>query len=369
MENVFTKSELVEMWKRPVERQYMIAQAKIMQAISETKGDLSISFSGGKDSSLLLDMYCEVVKFTDYADKPIRVVFADTTNETSAMYKHIKFFISYVEDKYGVNIDFIKTRPANGLTWARFIRENGIPLISKEQSKAVRAIKTDMKRLHVDYQTVLKLAKPEINCVKELQDIGFSKTGVLSLTGFVYKRQTFGKRFILSNKWLPMVNCPVDLTEQCCYNVKESPLLSLPYKNQMTGEQAQESSSREAHYLKTGCNFRYANGSYHSKPFGAMTSDGVLYAIKYRGVPICSDYGDIIYTDGHYKCSKQQRTGCALCGFGCQYDTQRFVRLQETEPAKVKFAFKSRENGGAGYGDAIEYMNEYCGTEVQIPQI
>ena len=137
----------------------------------------------------------------------------------------------------------------------------------------------------------------------------------------------------------------------------------------MTGEQASESKMREEAYLKTGCNIRLPNGEYKSKPFGAMTRDGVLFALKYRNTPICSDYGEIVKDENGYRCTKAQRTGCALCGFGCQYDIERFVRLQETEPAKVNFAFKPKSIGGAGFKEAIEYMNEYCGTKVVIPKI
>lgn len=168
-----------------------------------------------------------------------------------------------------------------------------------------------------------------------------------------------------------MVGCPIDLTDQCCVKIKEAALDSLPQNtNRMTGEQAAESKNRTASYLKTGCNIKLPGGKYISKPFGAMTSDGVLFSLQYRNVPICSDYGEIVKTpDGHYKCTKAQRTGCALCGFGCQYDTERFVRLQETEPAKIRFAFKPKSEGGAGYKEAIEYMNEHCGTKVLIPEV
>lgn len=107
----FTKAELTEMWKRPVERQYNVAVSKILEAISATNGDISISFSGGKDSSLLLDMYCDIVSNTQYADLPIKVVFADTTNESSAMRKFIKEFIPRCREKYGVQIDFCTVRP------------------------------------------------------------------------------------------------------------------------------------------------------------------------------------------------------------------------------------------------------------------
>lgn len=288
---VFTKKELVEMWKRPVERQYDIAFAKILEAIQVTKGGISICFSGGKDSSLLLDMYCEAVRATEYADRPVKVLFADTTNETNAMLLFVKDFIPAMEKKHSVTIDLETVRPPNGLTWAGFVRENGIPLISKMQSKAIRSVRKDMASTGCDYETVVKLAKPEMRCVNELFDIGFSRTGVLSLTGYVSRKDEFGMRFRLSKRWLPMVACPIPLTEQCCVKIKESALNSLHDPNIMTGEQAVESASREAAYLKSGCNIRLPNGGYRSKPFGAMTLDGILFALQYRGTPICPDYG------------------------------------------------------------------------------
>lgn len=370
MQNAFSKADLVEMWKRPVERQYNIAIAKMLEAIRDTEGDITICFSGGKDSSLLLDMYCDLIGGTPWANKPIKVAFADTTNETSEMLKFVKQFIPYITNKYGVQIELETVRPPKGLTWAGFVKENGIPLISKEQSKAIRAVKEDMNRTGCDYETALRLAKPNMAAVNELFDIGFSKTGVLSLTGYVSSRDSFGKKAVISKKWLPMIACDIDLTPQCCVKIKEAALKRVDSGSRMTGEQAQESSFRETAYLKTGCNTRMADGGYVSKPFGAMTKDGILFALDYRGTPICSDYGGIVKDeDGHYRCTKAQRTGCALCGFGCQYDTERFVRLQETEPSKVRFAFKPKSDGGAGYKEAIEYMNEHCGTKVLVPQV
>lgn len=368
-ENVFTKKDLVEMWKRPVERQYNVAISKILECIRDTKGDITLCFSGGKDSALMADMYCELISQSSYADMPVNLAFANTTNETSSILKFNKEFKEYLVKKYGVKIEFNEFYPPNKLTWARFILENGIPLISKAQSKAIRYIKRDMLKTGCDYETVLKLANQNLHSVNTLKDIGFSDSGVLSLTGYVTSKDKFGKCFMISKKWLPMINCDENLTELCCVKIKEAAMTNLPSKNIMTGEQASESKMRAAYYLKTGCNVRLPNGEYKSKPFGSMTKDGVLFALQYRKTPICSDYGEIVKDDTGYCCTKAQRTGCALCGFGCQYDTERFVRLQETEPAKVKFAFKPKTEGGAGFKEAIEYMNEYCGTKVKIPQI
>ena len=368
--DTFTKAQLVEMWKRPVERQYSVAISKMLEAIRDTEGDITLCFSGGKDSALLLDMYCDLIRCTPWANKPIKVAFADTTNETTAMRKFINEFIPYITNKYGVHIDLETVKPPNGLTWAGFVKENGIPLISKQQSKVIRTVKTDMQATGCDFETVKRLARQDEQAVKELFDIGFSKTGVLALTGWVSNRQQFGKHFMLSKKWLPMVCCEIDLTEQCCVKIKEAALNAVSGESRMTGEQAEESKTREAVYLKHGCNARMSDGTYTSKPFGSMTKDGILFSLNFRGTPICSDYGGIVKgEDGHYRCTKAQRTGCALCGFGCQYDTERFVRLQETEPAKIRFAFKPKSEGGAGYKEAIEFMNEHCGTKVLVPQI
>lgn len=204
-QNVYTAADLAEMWKRPVERQYNIAISKMLEAIIATEGDIRIAFSGGKDSSLLLDMYCEIVSTTPWKDKPVCVSFADTTNETSAMMKFVKEFIKYEEKKWGVSIDFTAVRPPNKLTWAKFVKENGIPLISKDQSKRIRAVKADMMRNGIDIESVTKLYMGGMDAVRELQSFGFSATSILALTGYVSSRGEFGEKFRLSRKWLPMV--------------------------------------------------------------------------------------------------------------------------------------------------------------------
>ena len=313
-DKIFTKKDLVEMWKRPVERQYNIALTKMLECINDTKGDITLCISGGKDSALLADMYCDLISKSPFKDIPVKLAFANTTNETSAILKFINEFISYLQEKYGVAIEFQEVVPPNKLTWARFVLENGLPLISKAQAKAIRYIKRDMIKTGCDYETVIKYANQTIESVNELRDIGFTPSGIISLTGYVTSKEKFGKCFTVSKKWLPMVNCAENLTDQCCVKIKEAALKSLPSKNIMSGEQASESKMREEVYLKTGCNIRLPNGGYKSKPFGAMTRDGVLFSLQYRGTPLCSDYGNIIKDENGYRCTKAQRTGCALCG-------------------------------------------------------
>lgn len=121
-EKIFTKKDLTEMWKRPVERQYNIALTKMMEAINETKGDITLCVSGGKDSTLLADMYCDLIAQSPYKDILVKLAFANTTNETSEILKFVYEFNDYLKQKYGVNIDFKEIKPPNNITWARFIR-------------------------------------------------------------------------------------------------------------------------------------------------------------------------------------------------------------------------------------------------------
>jgi hypothetical protein len=138
----------------------------------------------------------------------------------------------------------------------------------------------------------------------------------------------------------------------------------------MTGEMAEESELRTQRYLETGCNGAILpNGTGVSKPLGAMTHQALLYGIKYYNVPIASDYGSIIEENGCLKCSGEQRTGCALCGFGIMFDWERFVRLQQLEPAKIKYAFTPKAKGGLGYLEVCEYLNKYCNCKIKIPDI
>jgi 3'-phosphoadenosine 5'-phosphosulfate sulfotransferase (PAPS reductase)/FAD synthetase len=207
--------------------------------------------------------------------------------------------------------------------------------------------------------------------------MGLSDTTVLALTGWSCNRDDFGTGFMLAKQWLPLLDLKrvtgISLSEKCCEILKKEPIARLNYPNIMTGEQAVESKNREHAWLKKGCNYVLPDGSVKSKPLGAVSLDAVLYAIKTREVPICADYGEIetYCKKGKecYRCTKAQRTGCALCGFGIKKDPDRFVRLQETEPAKIKVAFKPFNEGGLGFKEMCEYLNEYCKTKIIIPDV
>lgn len=378
-DSMYEKQDLINFTNEPLEMQYQRILAKVMSALRYTEGDIVLSFSGGKDSALLLDIYCDVISTFNKHSSPIKAAWANTTNETSAMKSYVSWFIKRCEEKYGVSINLMEVKPANGDTFVTVARREGLPFVSKLVAGTLRKVSENMEAVGVTYDDIKDLHKPTIKCRDTLRDMGLSDTTVLAMTGWSCKREEFGKAFVLPMQWMPLLNIKnvigkdIRFSEKCCTILKKEPLLRLDYPNMMTGEQAVESKTRESAWLKHGCNYTLPDGAFRSRPLGAVSLDAVLHAIKLRDVPICSDYGEVVYNGcdkkNKYKCTKAQRTGCALCGFGIKYDPDRFVRLQETEPAKVAFAFKPIEEGGLGYKEVCEYANEYCRTEIAIPKI
>lgn len=353
--------------------------AKIMEAISWTDGDIVITFSGGKDSALMLDMYCDIISslYPALKTKAIKVVWANTTNETKAMHEYIPFFIQRCEQKYGVTIDFTEVKPKSGQNIASVMKTEGLPFISKSVAGTLRKVKNSMDENGVTYDDIKNLHEPTIYCRDALREMGLNDTTVLAMTGWSCSRDDFGTAFILPKQYMPLLNikeltgCDIKFSEKCCTILKKEPMARLNYPNIMVGEQAVESKTRENTWLMKGCNYKLPDGAIKSKPLGAVSLDAILYAIKKRDVPLSSDYGEVVYCDKTkcYKCTKAQRTGCSLCGFGIKFDQDRFVRLQETEPAKIAYAFKPFEQGGLGYKEVCEVLNNHCGMNISIPQI
>lgn len=368
----FTKQELEEMWKRTPQEQYDVMVAKIIEAINLTDGKISISWSGGADSTFLLYVFCSVWKEI-YPDKPVVVTFADTTNEHKWTYEFIREFPSYLEEKFGVKIELHTTRPADKQTYATVCREIGLPLVSKRVAESVNNIRRWLKEKNMTFADIEPYLEPTIENKDKLLEMGFGKTILTYLLGYDNNKQLFRcSSFKLASRWYPLIYAPFNVTHKCCKILKKKPMERMQKElggySPMIGEMASDGDQRQLSYLQTGCN-NFVNGKGKSKPMGSMTQQGLLENMYKLQVPVSKCYGYIEYIDNKYRYSECQRTGCTLCGFGLQFEPDRFVRLYREEPAKVKFAFKPFEEGGLGYREAIEYLNKYCKCNIQIPDI
>lgn len=107
----------------------------------------------------------------------------------------------------------------------------------------------------------------------------------------------------------------------------------------------------------------------------------MLQYIVQHNLPICSVYGDIVEDtkeiDGQMtlfdtgqkrlKTTGCERTGCALCGFGChlQKEKDRFVELKKTHPGMYKL-LDIVSNNGVTMRQAIEYINEHSNANIKL---
>lgn len=118
--------------EQPFERKIAIAQTRIMEWILYHEGNVYISFSGGKDSTVLLDLVRRI-----YPECP--AVFCDTGLE----YPEIRDFVKTVD-----NVEWIKPVKYNNKTrkyertyFNEIIKEKGFPLPTKEIAQTVRRAK------------------------------------------------------------------------------------------------------------------------------------------------------------------------------------------------------------------------------------
>ncbi len=117
MENVHTAERLKELQALPLDRKIMISQARIIEWYTKNNGNVCVSFSGGKDSTVLLHLVRQA--FPD-----VRAVFSNTGLEYPEIQKFAKSFD---------NVDVVTPK----MRFDEVISTYGYPLISKEVSEAI----------------------------------------------------------------------------------------------------------------------------------------------------------------------------------------------------------------------------------------
>lgn len=297
--NKITADELQDRLKLSLYQKIDHSIGVIEQFYNYTSGKMYVSFSGGKDSTVLLHL--------------VRMVYPDT----KAMY--IKSGNDYPETHKFVNtfdnVDIVRPK----LTMKSIIQKYGFPLVSKEMAMYIYDAK------HTKSEKMYNLRMHGI------------RNGVKSRQGCIFK------------KWQYLVDEPFDVSHKCCKYLKKEPARLYEKSSGLKpiiGNMANESSLRKQQYLKYGCNVLEDNKQ-ASFPLSIWTEDDIWAYIKMFSL----DYNPL-YDKGF------ERTGCMVCGFGAHKDTERFDRLQCLYP-KVYETFMSYENNGVPFKCALtKYLNE-----------
>lgn len=256
-----------------------------------------VSFSGGKDSTVLLDL-CQKL----YPD--ILAVFCITGNE----YPEICRFVREKREA-GSNIEIIRPKQTPRQIWEKF----GFPLISKESAQRINAIRNN----------------PNGAIAKRALGESEIKT-----------------KFGLAKKWLWLVDEDFNCHNECCRVLKKRPFHIYARKtgrHSIIGTMASESKMREQQYLRHGgCNVFKEAGECRSTPLAIWNeSDIWAYVDKFN----------LRLADIYYKGAK--RCGCMGCGFGAQFpDDDRFSLLYKEHPRAYSMIM-NYTNHGIRFEDAL----------------
>lgn len=300
-----------------------------------------MSFSGGKDSTVLADIAAQVCKMTNYK---LTLWFSDTGLEYPEIKVHVKSFGKYLEDKYGIEvetvIDYPKDRNGNRVTFRQVIEKYGYPIVSKEVSR-------DVGRTQLDGGIGFRTGKKTYSA-KALDG---------ELPNLNGKPNPYNK-----TQWAYLVDAPFKISDQCCSVMKKRPAHRFDKESGLKpiiATMTCESMQRRSQWLKTGCNsFDMKNPA--SKPISFWTEQDVLKYIFDYNIPIASVYGEIKQDDnGKYYTTGLNRTGCIFCGFGCHLEKEpnRFQQLEQNYPKIYDYCMKPWDEGGLGMDEVLNYIN------------
>lgn len=315
----------------PLQAKILMTQRRIREWVDYWHGDVYVSFSGGKDSTVLKHI-------VDQMYDNIPAVFVNTGLE----YPEIQRFVR--EIKAGAypcfNPDVEILRPE--MRFDEVIRTYGYPVASKELAKRIYELR--------HYNLSEKYRNQLLN-----SDDPFKR---------------------ITDRWKRLIDAPFEVSAKCCDVMKKNPVKQYRKRTgrkQIVATMACESRLRQSNWLRFGCN-AYESNDPKSTPMSFWTEQDVLHYIKQYNVPYCPVYGDIRVkpADGlidgqinlidYLGCYEPEdtlettgcdRTGCMFCMFGCHLEKSpnRFQRMKITHPKQWQYCMDQ-----LGLREVLEYI-------------
>lgn len=308
---MLTKDEKLAQLKLTLDEKIKRTKELILEWYLQYDGQVFVSYSGGKDSTVLLHIARSIKTCAD-----IPAVFVDTGLEYPEIREHVK---------NTENVVWIKPK----YTFKQVLEKYGYPIISKDQSKAIYDVR-----------------------------YGSEKTKKARLTdGWGYHSG------ILSKKWRPLVQADFKISNFCCSKMKKDPFHRYEKETGnkgIVGVMASESEQRLHQYMIGNCN-AFSEKRPISRPIMFWTEQDIYEYIVRNGLEIASVYGDIVKENGKWKTTGVNRTGCMFCMYGLHLEAHpnRFEIMKETHPKQYAYCMDK-----LGLRHVIEEYGKAAGKEL-----
>ncbi len=407
-----TIGDLYQMQSLPLSAKIRMTEYRIRQWV-ECYGEdgVYVSFSGGKDSTVLLHLVRK-----SYPDIPAAYV------DTGLEYPEIREFVKQQD-----NVEILKPK----MNFRQVIEAYGYPFIGKEVAGCVYGARKYMRRLlerergkdcgatipnhsymadlvgidHRDdkenmlYQSLIRGEIPSTEIKTPVRYLilqgkyPHKENGVeTSEYSKMYNKERY--KFFLE--------APFEISDRCCSVMKKAPMhnyAKLTGRMPITAQMASESRLRVSNWIKNGCNgFHMKNPV--SNPMSFWVEQDVLEYIYHNKIPIASVYGEVqaeyagsgkaqgssldmgIFDTGKpiYSTTGCNRTGCVYCGFGCHREkspNRWELAEQLSNPAIIDYMMRGggfTENGiwkpdkrGLGFWFVIEWINVHGNLHITMP--
>lgn len=328
-----------------------LSREKIEQWYDAWDGKCYVSFSGGKDSTVLAYLVAQELSRYRTPIYPLTLVFVNTGLEYPEIQHFVNDYAAWLQKQFPrIDVQLARLRPK--LNIRQVIAKYGYSIVSKEVA----------------------------NCVYLARKNG-NKSRLARLRGELLTPDGRKSPFCCNN-WEYLLYAPFWVSDECCHIMKKS--TAHRYENtsklrSMTAMMAEESRQRMIKWQKTGCN-AFDGKRPMSKPMSFWTEQDVLHYLRDENIPYCSVYGDIVASDGEndypstliekpLHCTGCQRTGCMFCGFGAHLEKgeNRFERMKHTHPKHYDFCIGGGEfdpadglwkpnEKGLGYGRVLDFI-------------